>query len=423
VQDDKNPGPPEPALQSELRPELRPDSATADSGPHLPVPAADPALTIKPRRLAGNPLCLNCGTPLQGPFCHYCGQPDKNFLRFFPVLLRELLEDFVDFDSRFMRTMRPLLFKPGKLTRDYLDGRRFRYTPPLRLYIFSSIACFFVAALLASDALVFNGDGATADEVVSGVRIGIVNDPEVREALEGLDPETRAKVDEALREAAEAQDSNAAAGEPADMEPAGEDGAPGDPDAAAEDSPFMIGDKPWDRETNPFIVQWLPDWVNDWINDEIEQSPAKGREIAENPDLMREKIFDVLPATMFVLLPLVALLFKFWYLFARKYYIEHLIFALHNHAFLFVVLLISILLTSTAAWAEPAGEGRVTRAVMWANIAIGSWVPIYLLVSLKRVYRQGWFMTLTKYCVIGVSYLLLLSLASAFVALLSFVLL
>ena len=78
-------------------------------------PATDRALTVAPDRLAGSPQCLNCGTTLQGPFCHYCGQPDRNFLRFFPVLLRELLEDFLDFDSRFMRTMKPLLFKPGKL--------------------------------------------------------------------------------------------------------------------------------------------------------------------------------------------------------------------------------------------------------------------------------------------------------------------
>ncbi|MGK2924072.1 MAG: DUF3667 domain-containing protein, partial [Lysobacterales bacterium] len=121
-------------MQDENNPEL------AEPHVNLPVPAPDRTLTLKAKRLAGNVRCLNCGTPLQGPFCHYCGQPDKNFLRFFPVLLRELLEDFLDFDSRFMRTMKPLLFKPGKLTRDYLDGHRFRYTPPLRLYIFSSIA-------------------------------------------------------------------------------------------------------------------------------------------------------------------------------------------------------------------------------------------------------------------------------------------
>jgi len=369
---------------------------------NLPATVPDPQLTVQANRLAGNSSCLNCGTVPQGPFCHYCGQPDKNFLRFFPVLLRELLEDFLDFDSRFMRTMKPLLFRPGKLTRDYLDGRRFRYTPPLRLYIFSSIACFFIVAILASDAVQFQVDGD--DVVVAGASFGDVDDPEVRQALEELDPETRQKVDEALRKVNEA-----GYGETGD----GSDTA----------DTININGKPWDRETNPFLVSWLPGWVNDWINDEIERTPAKGRQIADNPNLMMDKVFDVLPATMFVLLPLVALLFKFWYLFAKKYYIEHLIFALHNHSFLFVTLLISVLATSLAGWAEPAGEGRITHAAEWVNIVIWVWVPVYLLVSLKRVYRQGWTLTVAKYCAVGISYVLLLGLTAGFVALLSFVLL
>jgi hypothetical protein len=383
-------------VQDESNPD-RPEAAA-----NLPVAAPDSSLTLKARRVAGSAQCLNCGTVLQGPFCHYCGQPDKNFLRFFPVLLRELLEDFVDFDSRFMRTMRPLLFKPGKLTRDYLDGRRFRYTPPLRLYIFSSIACFFVAALLAADIIQIDGERDADGDVVSGIQIGVADDPELREALDRLDPETRQEVDEALRQVAEGREGD------------GEDES---------DDTININGEPWDRETNPIDIEWLPGWVNDWINDEIEQSPAKGREIEQNPDLIKEKVFDVLPATMFVLLPIVALLFKFWYLFAGKYYIEHLIFALHNHSFLFVVLLISLLFGALADWAEPSGAGRINTASTWLNGVLGVWVPIYFLVSLKRVYQQGWLMTVTKYCLIGISYVLLLSLTTAFVALLSFVLL
>jgi hypothetical protein len=373
----------------------------------LPVPTPDNDLTLPPERLAGSPQCLNCGTVLQGPFCHYCGQPDKNFMRFFPVLLRELMEDFLDFDSRFMRTMKPLLFKPGKLTRDYLDGRRFRYTPPLRLYIFSSIACFFMAALLAGDKIVIHADGDGDEKVITGLQIGTAEDSEVDKALEQLDPAAAQRVEEALQRAEEARDEKHAE----------EDGE------SENDNTISFNDKPWDRETNPLVIGWAPDWVNTWVNDEIAQSPQKGKEIEKNPNLIKDKVFDVLPATMFVLLPIVALLLKFWYLFAKKYYIEHLIFALHNHSFLFVMLLIAMLLSSLAGWLEPAEEGRVTTAVSWANIAIGFWIPVYFLVSLKRVYRQGWGMTITKYCLIGVSYVLLLGLATAFVALLSFVLL
>lgn len=382
------------------------------AGEQLPVP--DRSLTVAPERLAGSPQCLNCGTILQGPFCHFCGQPDRNFLRFFPVLLRELLEDFLDFDSRFVRTMKPLLFKPGKLTRDYLDGRRFRYTPPLRLYIFSSIACFFFAALLAGDAIRVSTDGVSSEGPATGVHVGTPEDPKVRAVLDRLDPETRQQAEAALAQAAEEQ--------AAVHQDGGEAEGTTEDDHDDEDT-ITINGEPWDRETNPFIIEWMPDWVNDWVNDEIEQSPQKGKEIEQNPDLIREKVFDVLPATMIALLPIVALLLKFWYLFAKKYYIEHLIFALHGHSFLFVMLLIILLLGAVGDWLQPSGDGNLSGAIQSATVVIGIWIPLYFLFALKRVYQQGWAMTLTKYFLIGFSYLILLSLATAFVALLSFVLL
>jgi len=176
----------------------------------LPAKQPGKSLTIAVSRLAGSPACLNCGTELKGPFCYYCGQPDKNLMRFFPALLRELLEDTFDFDSRFLRTIKPLLFKPGKLTRDYLDGRRFRYVPPLRLYIFSSIAFFFLAAMLASTSIQINSDsGEDGDTVITGVQIGgeDIADLHTKEAT-----------------------------------------------AEEEDNSITFNDKPWDRETNPLIL-------------------------------------------------------------------------------------------------------------------------------------------------------------------------
>jgi len=363
--------------------------------------AVSKSLTIAEARLAGSPACLNCGTELKGPFCYYCGQPDKNLMRFFPALLRELLEDTFDFDSRFLRTIKPLLFKPGKLTRDYLDGRRFRYVPPLRLYIFSSIAFFFIAAILTSNAISISTDEDEADSPIE-ISIGAEDQEQITEALKDVDPALADEVNQAIREAQE-ESSKENENENKDE--------------------INLNGEPWDRETNPFIIPLAPDWINDWVNNEIGESPEKGRQIEKNPNLITEKIFDVFPIVMFVLLPIVALLFKFWYLFAKKFYVEHLIFSLHNHAFLFVVLLVMILCNSYADFLEPVGEGSITTAVFWISIAIWTWIPIYLLVSLKRVYQQGWWMTVAKYSCIGISYLVLLIMASSIVALVSFVLL
>lgn len=391
-------------------PSEAPDSPEPAAGANLPATAPDPRLSLPAKRLAGSGHCLNCGTALQGPFCHYCGQPDKNLLRFFPALMRELLEDFLDFDSRFMRTLKPLLFRPGKLTRDYLDGRRFRYVPPLRLYIFSSLAFFFLAALLTTDVLDVRTDA-------DGPGISLQIDDETREeidtAMEELartQPEVAAEVTRQVEEAA------------AQAEAAAE--APETPsDAFPEKPQFDVDGKPWDRETNPLKVPLMPGWVNDWINDEIADSPKKGKAIADNPNLFTDKIFDVLPATMFVLLPLVALLFKFWYLFARKYYVEHLIFALHNHAFIFTSVVILLLAGALADWREPGGEGPLSTVDSVLKGLLLAWIPLYLLISLKKVYRQGWLLTVSKYIAIGASYVVLLGFATLVVAVLGFVLL
>jgi hypothetical protein len=263
-----------------------------------------------------------------------------------------------------------------------------------------------------------------------------------KEAIEALDPEIRKhfKIDEEDRSI----EANLSLGLPfggsndkdeQTSEPALESGSESEPridpltglsvdaDESSDDWNVQFNDEPWDRETNPLIIPFLPQSTNDWINDEIEKSPEKSKAIEENPDLIVDQVFDVLPAMLFILLPLAALIMKFWYLFARKYYVEHLIFALHNHSFLFVVFLLSLLSNTLKAWLDPGSEGWLTTAVMWFNIAILTWIPIYFLVAMKTVYRQGWLMTLTKYVLVSTSYFVLLMTATVFVALLSFLLL
>lgn len=362
----------------------------------------DPAFTLPRNRLKGSAACLNCGTPLQGPFCHYCGQPDRNFLRFFPALLRELMADFLDWDSRFARTLRPLLFHPGRLTRDYLDGRRFRFTPPLRLYLFASIAFFVLAAMLSSSAMrVETGQDQEEQDTSEARPLSEDERRDLDEALASLPPEVREKV--RVDDVAEGEVKITSDG--------------------LQMGDLRFNDQPWDRETNPLSIPLMPRWLNDWVNDQIAESPRKSEEINANPDVIVQKVFDLLPGTMFVLLPVVALIFKFWYLFAKRYYIEHLIFALHNHAFIFVALLLAFLFGLASEWLGNRGLGWASSVLFWARIATFIWIPLYLLVSLRVVYRQGWLLTVLKYGVIGISYVLLLGMVTVFVALLSFLLL
>jgi hypothetical protein len=367
-----------------------------------PSVTADKTLTLAAKKLAGSAQCLNCGTELKGPFCYFCGQPDRNFMRFFPALLRDLMEDLLDLDSRFIRTLKPLLFKPGKLTRDYMEGRRFRYAPPMRIYIFSSILFFLLAAVLSSNSVSFN----VQDDTLIHIGADNLEDTQkVGEVLENLPESVRNNVSvEQIIQDVEEDEKRADKGE------------------------FKLGDiqfneEPWNRETNPVDIKWLPVWLNDRINDEIEGSPQKAEQINGNPNLLIDKVFDILPATMFLLLPFVALIFKFWYLFAKRYYVEHLIFSLHNHSFIFVTLILILLADLAVDQFNANSYATAATWAQWLQIIIGIWIPLYLLVSLRTVYRQNWFLTLGKYLVIGISYLTLLSLVTTGVAIASFVLL
>lgn len=92
--------------------------------------------------------CKNCGAVLAGAYCAQCGQRAKN-----PVVsLREFIidatGDLFSTDSRIWRTLIPLLFRPGRLTMEYLAGRRERYAPPFRVYLILSLMFFLLTSVL-----------------------------------------------------------------------------------------------------------------------------------------------------------------------------------------------------------------------------------------------------------------------------------
>ena len=85
--------------------------------------------------------CLNCGTPLQGAFCAACGQravPPNPTVR---ELAGDAWHELSGYDGRIMSTIRGLV-RPGFLTREYLEGRRAHYVPPVRLYLVVSVVYF-----------------------------------------------------------------------------------------------------------------------------------------------------------------------------------------------------------------------------------------------------------------------------------------
>ena len=111
------------------------------------------------------------------------------------------------------------------------------------------------------------------------------------------------------------------------------------------------------------------------------------------------------PTMMFVLLPVFAGVMKLIYVRRKRFYVEHFVFALHVHAFVFLTFAVSLL----------ARHEAVSSVLML-------WVMLYIYLAMKRFYGQGWFRTGAKYVLLGMLYNLILGAAFAITLILSLLL-
>ena len=86
--------------------------------------------------------CLNCGTQLQGKYCHSCGQENLQIKESFGHMITHAVGDYFHFDHQFFHTLKPLFLSPGKLTNEYMAGKRVQYLHPVKMYIFISLVYF-----------------------------------------------------------------------------------------------------------------------------------------------------------------------------------------------------------------------------------------------------------------------------------------
>jgi len=107
--------------------------------------------------MKGQPhACTNCGSRLYGEYCSTCGQ--KRFVeadRRFGNLLRQFVEAATDLDGRFWGTIGALLLQPGRLSHDYIEGRRARWMSPIALFLLVNLV-YFVSALQSDFATPFD---------------------------------------------------------------------------------------------------------------------------------------------------------------------------------------------------------------------------------------------------------------------------
>ncbi|WP_220399684.1 DUF3667 domain-containing protein [Filimonas effusa] len=94
--------------------------------------------------------CENCGHQVEEIFCPHCGQKNVETRQSFGHLIGHFIEDFTHYDTAFWKTIKFLLFRPARLTKEYLAGKRMSFVLPVKLYIFISFIAFFMLAIAQS---------------------------------------------------------------------------------------------------------------------------------------------------------------------------------------------------------------------------------------------------------------------------------
>lgn len=381
------------------------------------------------------PVCENCGTALQGEFCHACGQSAHNPLHSLRHAVEDVFESFWHLDGRVFRTLRDL-FVPGRVAVNYLAGQRMRYVPPLRLFVILSLLTFFVGRVAFDGPTEVNVQRdrgiaeATTVEAVRKREAELL--AEIREAQKGPDGKPVVGVQPALVAAevavrGQANDRIAELTRP--QAPPTRAGAKPVPGAAAGRDPnpertytgnqavgqlFSKDGRPYDPVSNPIRVEGWPDWVNRWLNKRAARMQRNIELLEQDGSMFLQWFFGALPTALFVMVPLFALLLKLVHLGSGRGYLEHLVVALYSHAFLLIGLLTMFVL---------AGLGAVFTGTFYAvtsgllQMLVLLWMPIYLLLMQHRVYRSGWPVTLLRYLVLGGVYVVLVGLATLYAVL------
>lgn len=332
--------------------------------------------------------CRNCHYPMVdlGEYCYHCGQKYTTGRISFGRLMSEAFEAIFNFDSKIFRTL-GALFVPGKLTREYFEGRHKRYVNPMRLFFVMAVLLFAVISFLVGDDLrrTLRENVEESERVAYQADFLDQLDSAQTDILQvyGDEPPLPAALDSMVhhfRDTRMMESSIYYIERP---------------------RPYALSlDIKQKKVSNRDLILLSPDslaqkyeiegWVNRWIiNQQIR--------LQEELNSFAEFMLGQLVWMVLFMMPALALTLKLLYIRRDYYYVEHLIFSFHYHAFAFLALVIALLLH------------QVEQAPDWLPGLIYLSIALYLLMAMKRVYSQGWIKTLFKYFILSFFYTFLLT--------------
>lgn len=325
------------------------------------------------KRLPAVTECLNCAAPVTTAFCPNCGQEAVQHTASVGQLLADVADNIFNLDSKLLRSLHALLFKPGLLTVAYNSGKRARYISPLRLYLTCSVAFFLIFAWSQSRNITAIGDVGRGQK------------------------SARAKSESAAGQTGASLSSKAGA----------RNDAPGKLDAATTNTPASPApdSKGGIHVTSGLSrvdsLDSLPDTVDGFKKLSKSGDKLDGFGLHTIKQLIKlkrigldgvlSKFLANVPGMMFLLLPLFAVTLKMLYIRSKALYVEHLIFLLHVHAFAYIVL----------AVLQPLPANKI---LAWAP----SIIPVYIFLALHTVHGQPRWKTGIKLAMLSVGYFMIL---------------
>ncbi|WKK81644.1 DUF3667 domain-containing protein [Marivirga arenosa] len=314
-----------------------------------------------------NHKCLNCGEELDSSqnFCPNCGQENSDKKLPIGEFLKDFFSNTLSFDTILFKTINPFLFRPGKLTRAFNEGKRRRYINPIRLYLIFSLFYFFMIGLTVPKDFLDSSIRSVLNqkEILDSARIGNLDSAGIQAIVQKTKtPDSLVKeIEKASKKVKDSTDRWATLKYWAD-------------DNTLNDQEFEANLDSIGFDQDLFETKIIRSFIN-------------------NSSIFTYQAVRNLPLMMFIFLPIFALILKLLFFKKRYYYIEHLIHGLHLHAFAYFIYGLGILIISL----YPTIDGTVIFVSF-------IWVSTYALFSIKKLYNNGWFKSFLKFIILGVFY-------------------
>lgn len=346
--------------------------------------------------------CLNCEHSLDrsDKFCPNCGQVNSTKKLAFDDFFNEFFAGIFAYDSRFRRTLKVLLFAPGKISRDYIHGKRMRYANPFRFYLSASII-FFIIWSSTND---FDGFAPTATPADQLQNLSEEEREELREDLGSIPVLSNSPVVDSLVQNPSERAVRSYRDDYVSQQRL--DSLDFFSSVTEQFSLYYQFHKDTDIFSAAAALDSLnhePSTYNRWAYKKTVDATL----VERDPQIFMDYFISKLPFIIFFYLPVFALFI--WLLYLRRpfNYMEHLIFAFHVQTTFFVMAAVALVLDAIF------NSDLFFNLIMWLFL-------FYLYKAMRRFYGQKRFKTLVKFIFLNVIFFILAITAAIFSLIASF---